>query len=98
MNGGIEADLFIWREDILEFVGKAEIYFTYQMKTVYFSLQLYVILESTSHQVGISYLHNFWGGEGGEGLEINWVCGYYIIYMDFFNVIHSALEVTSFLL
>lgn len=36
MNWAMEADLFIQGENIFEFVGKAEIYITYQMKTFHF--------------------------------------------------------------
>lgn len=70
MNGGTEADLFTWREDILEFVVKAEIYFTYQMGTFQFSLLLYVILERISHSVDASYVHNL--GEGAWEKVESW--------------------------
>lgn len=89
---------------MLEFVGKAEIYFTsYQMKTFHFSLLLYIILKSTNHPVGISYVQNFWGEMGGRQSPGNklglWLL--YILYDFFFrcntfcfgSYIHSPLDV-----
>lgn len=69
------------------------------MKMFHISLLLYVILESTRHQVDISYMHNFVGGPGQRPRNKLGLWLLYNLYgFFFFGVIHSALEVTSVLL